>query len=259
MSDRCPTRSDWAAFRPLRPRDPSECKAEWGPISSDLAERIGAPAPLRSVLVRPPTPDVERVVEQALDEVPPDVYPVAGETAAELAQRLGQSKWLDDLRAKKGGCHKQRVRVNETKYPQPRRKTWSILLNDCSAVGGTGVGRDSTGHHAHPATGRWLLALRSPPKAAESCEPMPSSVFALGVVLWRAAAAHLSEASRATPPNHCQLMLYYTLFKSDIKPHRDFYAGTTGSHYLEEQRKHPDVPLPPPCRYGPMHCSMCGH
>jgi len=199
-------------------------------------------------------------VEQALGEVPSDVYPRPGEDATELAQRLGQSKWLDDTRVKKDGCRKQRVRLNEKDYPQPRRKTWSILLKDCSAAGGTAVGGHSAGHHpAHPATGRWLLAFRSPPKETESCEPMPSSVFDLGVVLWRVAAAHLSEASRATAPNHCQLMLYYTLFKSKIQPHRDFYAGALGGDYLEEQCEHPDVPLPPPCRHDPMHCSMCRH
>jgi hypothetical protein len=46
------------------------------------------------------------------------------------------------------------------------------------------------------------------------CTAMPQPVFNLGVELWLAAMPHLCEASRAAPPTHCQLLLYYALFNS---------------------------------------------
>ena len=91
MSDRCATRSDWLKIAPLRPRDPSECKTEWGPFSREFTERIGAPAPVRSVLIRPATPDVEHVVEQALGEEKNQVPSDVGRCPHSRACRSGSS------------------------------------------------------------------------------------------------------------------------------------------------------------------------
>ena len=39
--------------------------------------------------------------------------------------------------------------------------------------------------------------------------------------------------SRRKPPNHCQALLYYTLFKSKIPRHRDFYDVGDLRDYLD--------------------------
>ena len=38
---------------------------------------------------------------------------------------------------------------------------------------------------------------------------------------------------RRKPPNHCQALLYYTLFKSKIPRHRDFYDVGDLRDYLD--------------------------
>ena len=89
------------------------------------------------------------------------------------------------------------------KYSAPRRKSWSVVVE------GERVDRDGdrvVTLYNYNAYGRTKEDVR--------CAPMPRPVFDLGVQLWLAAMPFLCEESRRSPPTHCQLLFYYTLFNS---------------------------------------------
>ena len=56
---------------------------------------------------------------------------MAEDTADTLAARLGGCDFLDDIHFKKGGYGKRGATkaINKSKYPQPRRKTWSVVVD----------------------------------------------------------------------------------------------------------------------------------
>ena len=62
---------------------------------------------------------------------PADVFPSVEDTADTLAARLGGCDFLDDIHFKKGGHGKRGATkaINKSKYPQPRRKTWSVVVD----------------------------------------------------------------------------------------------------------------------------------
>ena len=62
---------------------------------------------------------------------PADVFPLAEDTADTLAARLGGCDFLDDIHFKKGGHGKggATMAINKSKYRQPRRKTWSVVVD----------------------------------------------------------------------------------------------------------------------------------
>ena len=120
---------------------------EWGPIPAGTAERLGLPSEVESLLIRPTAPEVACAAEAVLKIVPPDVLPVEGDTATSLIARLGRSDWLDDMEVKKDGHGKggKHVHLKKVNYPQPRRKSWSVLVKEEM--------EDEDGDHVH-----WLLA-----------------------------------------------------------------------------------------------------
>ena len=104
----------------------------WGPIDGPTAERLGLSSEVESVLIRPAAPEVARAAEAVLNLVPPDVLPVKGDTVESLIARLERSDWLDGMEVKekghgKGGSY---VPLNGEEYPQPRRKSWSVVLKE---------------------------------------------------------------------------------------------------------------------------------
>tara|TARA_B100000787_G_scaffold10233_1_gene7734 strand:- start:288 stop:1412 length:1125 start_codon:yes stop_codon:yes gene_type:complete len=125
----------------------------WGPISGATAERLGFPSEVESVLIRPTVPEVARAAEAVLKIVPEDVLPVEGDTAESLVARLELSGWLDDMEVKKSGQAKggKHVHLNRVNYPQPRRKSWSVVVKEEL--------EDEDGDHVH-----WLLAYKVPAK-----------------------------------------------------------------------------------------------
>ena len=127
----------------------------WGPIPAATAERLGLPSEVESVLIRPTALNVARAAEAVLKIVPPDVLPVEGDTAESLVARLERSDWLDDMEVKKSGQAKggKHVHLNRVDYPQPRRKSWSVLLKEEL--------EDEDGDHVH-----LLLAYKVPAKAS---------------------------------------------------------------------------------------------
>ena len=145
------------------------------------------------------------LVAAALECIPHNVRAKHTDTVEVLAKRLGRSGFLDDAHVLRGGNGKRkrsqslRVRLNETTYRAPRRKSWSVV------VAGDPDG-DAVALFNYNAYGRTSDDVR--------CTAMPQPVFNLGVELWLAAMPHLCEASRAATPTHCQLLLYYALFNS---------------------------------------------
>ena len=104
----------------------------WGPIDGHTAQRLGLSSEVESVLIRPAAPEVARAAEAVLNLVPPDVLPVKGDTVESLIARLERSDWLDGMEVKekghgKGGSY---VPLNGEEYPQPRRKSWSVVLKE---------------------------------------------------------------------------------------------------------------------------------
>lgn len=134
-------------------KTPHTHTVEWGPVSRSTAERLGFPSEVSSVLIRPTAPDVLRAAGAVLRIVPADVLPVEGDTVSSLTARLSKSNWLDDMEVKAGGKGRngECVRLNSVAYPQPRRKSWSVLVKEEL--------EDDDGDHVH-----WLLAYKVPAK-----------------------------------------------------------------------------------------------
>ena len=102
-------------------------KLLWGPISQAQARLAGAHAPTSSVLLRPVVD--QDVRSAALMEVPNHAWQRATDTADTLRDRLAASTFFEDSHVFKGGrLGKKRVRLNEVVYPQPRRRSWSVLV-----------------------------------------------------------------------------------------------------------------------------------
>ena len=183
----------------------------WGPISPEASRRAGSAFPTSSVLLRPELPP--GVVHAATAVVPDEVLPRPEDTEHTLKARLAQSTFLEDIHVLKGGRGPARVRLNATSYPQPRRRSWSHVVEEHGADQQT----DDTCASllSYTAYGR----LPSDWEAVA----MPLPVEDLGVALWRVALPFLAKPSKRCPPTGCQLLLYYTLFCSAIGRHRDNY------------------------------------
>ena len=100
---------------------------QWGPVPLAASQAAGATFPASSVTLRPLLPT--GVVSEALREIPSCVLPRSDDTVSSLVARLAQSSFLEDSHVLKGGCGPRRVRLNTTAYPQPRRRSWSVLVD----------------------------------------------------------------------------------------------------------------------------------
>jgi hypothetical protein len=202
--------------RPER-TDMQACSRIWGPVTSEEAAAVGCVRAAVSVVIM--CAIAPHVIEGALQCVPVELLPRADDTRDELAARLGASAFLDDAHVlnggngKRGACGQKRKRLNETSYPAPRRKSWSVVVRPATP--------DEDGEMVqrlfnYSAYGRTAQDVR--------CAALPLPVFELGVQLWLAAMPYLSVESRRNPPTHCQLLLYYVLFASAMGRHRDNYT-----------------------------------
>ena len=101
----------------------------WGPISEADARVVGAHTPTASVLLRPALDQGIRA--RALAEIPVAVWSLPEDTASSLRDRIAASNFFEDSHVLKGGNgkgHGKRVRLNATTYPQPRRRSWSVVV-----------------------------------------------------------------------------------------------------------------------------------
>ena len=154
-----------ATPRPTSARSPFIL--HWGPVPLNDAQAAGATFPTSSVVLIPHLPT--SVVVEAVREIPSDVLPRCDDTVSSLVSRLAQSSFLEDSRVLQGGRGPRRVRLNDTDYPQPRRRSWSVKVE----VEGEGL----------------LLNYTAFGRLPEDLEavPMPRPVFNLGVALWTVA------------------------------------------------------------------------
>ena len=193
----------------------------WGPVSPEVSRRAGAAFPTSSVLLRPEL--TCGVAEAATAVVPDEVLARPDDTASTLQARLAQSPFLEDIHVLKGGRGPARVRLNDTCYPQPRRRSWSLA--------------DDAGDQTEDGCVALLnyTAYGRLPTDWEA-KRMPLPVQDLGVALWRAALPFLAEPSKRCPPNGCQLLLYYPLFSSAMGRHRDNYNSKQMRQVIEGKR-----------------------
>ena len=152
---------------------------------------------------------VDRIVASEADRCAPrSIFPPSSfSTQESMREQITRCTELDDMSWNMTG----RVeRVNATTYPQPRRKSWSVVLDELDT------------HE----DGRKRYELFSYSQSYRTVDdwrgsPMPVAVFQLGVRCWTAAWAQLSPISQACPPTGCQLMAYLTVFNSSVGRHRD--------------------------------------
>ena len=120
--------------------DASRATLLWGPLSKELASQAGMwmPSATATVLLKPVVSDELR--HAVLREIPRDVLPTSDDTVQSLVTRLSKSAFLEDSRVLKGGRGPQRVRLNATSYPQPRRRSWSVEVEPpCTDADGRDV------------------------------------------------------------------------------------------------------------------------
>ena len=131
---------------------------------------------------------------------PADVFPSVEDTADTLAARLGRCDFLDDIHFKKGGHGKggATTAINKSKYRQPRRKTWSVVVD--SSQDQPPHSQDQAALFAYTQFGRKPSDWRS--------SPMPMEVFEFSILLWLLARPYLGAVSRASPPTAVQVMMY---------------------------------------------------
>ena len=151
---------------PLFPRDRSPPLLLWGPVSSERAKASGAQTPASSVLLKPTMPEQVLLVLRAL--IPAEVFPQSTDTPKSLAQRLSGCDWLDgvstppsalctarvrmqltagcpalaDIHVPRRGRAGKISRLNALCLPQPRRVTWSVLVEE----GAFEEGREQSPH-----------------------------------------------------------------------------------------------------------------
>ena len=196
----------------------------WGPVLEERARELGALAAASSVLLKP-TDAPEDLLSRVRDTVPSEVLPVAGDTADTLRDRMKNSAFLHDSWVlKKGNGKGGYIRLNSTKYSQPRRVRWSTPASD-SQVSSDGDGDRLFRGLAYP-----HYYTRSPLDA--TCEPMPAAIQELSRWCHGLAQPFLAPGSCGGAPNSVELCLYYTAFKSQMGRHRDNFVSSDLTTYL---------------------------
>ena len=117
------------AWRDVEVRENVSSERIWGPVLEEEAKRNGCDRAAASVVI---VPQISTAVKMAAVRcVPAELLPRAQDTPETLASRLGASPFLDDAHVLNGGngrrgSHGKRRRLNESLYPAPRRKSWSV-------------------------------------------------------------------------------------------------------------------------------------
>ena len=138
---------------------------------------------------------------------PRSIFPPSrSSTAAQMAVQIGSCHEMDDMTWTMSGSAQ---RVNATQMAQPRRKSWSVLVDVQDDAAGVKHYRLFSYSQSYRPPSDWRAA------------PMPRPIFDLGVACWVAAWCYLSPISQVCPPTGCQLLAYLTVFNSCVGRHRD--------------------------------------
>ena len=109
---------------------PTETRVLWGPVTKQVADAIGVPTAVASVLLRPSSATAEAAARmEAL--VPANILPTAGDTLKSLVARLAQSEYLHPksvLSRGNGTGQRKYIDLNSTRYAQPRRVQWGAPM-----------------------------------------------------------------------------------------------------------------------------------
>jgi hypothetical protein len=195
----------------------------WGPILQPAAKGCGALAAASSVLLFP-TKLEPGLWYSVLELLPDALVSKMSDTSKSLSQRLASCDFLDPITTlSQGNGKKGYVLLNRTDYSQARRKSWSCTVEQ-SPLASANV-NDCVNLLCYP-------HLYRPSKMDYYCAPMPMPVFVLGVELWKTAWPYLTEVSKKTPTNHCELLCYYTLFGGSMGRHRDNFKSNDLRDYL---------------------------
>lgn len=145
--------------------------------------------------------------------VPSEVRPVEGDTPLSFARRIASTRFFDELAALIGGGSRgsKRTNLNETDYRQPRRISWSVVVEDVH------LNDQGIPVRTMYAYGKRNSRIRTDVHAT----PMPWPVFELGVQCFLSVRHVLAEVCATSPPNHCQMLAYYGLFDSKCYAHKD--------------------------------------
>ena len=175
-----------------------------------MSAGMWVPVPTSTVLLKPCIGEDLR--RRALREVPDEVLPRPTDTAASLAARLSASTFFEDSHVLEKGKGPRRIRLNATSMPQPRRRTWSLIVED--------EFEDEDGDTVRVLSNYTAYGRR--PQDWEAM-PMPQAVEDLGRFLWSISWPILTPVSQRSPPNGCQLLVFYVLFGGAMGRHRDNY------------------------------------
>ena len=168
------------------------------------------------------------VVAAALALVPSELKSRKNDTIDKLIFRISSSHFFDLLEALLAGGSKgkKRVRVNDTDYSQPRRKSWSVVVVDVH-------------QNEHGEWVRTMYAYGKPNsriRTERDATPMPREIAELGVQCFLAVRHVLADVCKSSPPNHCQLLGYYGLFNSKVGRHKDDHTIQDWHDLLEGKK-----------------------
>ena len=109
---------------------PTEARVLWGPVTKQVADAIGVPTAVASVLLRPSSAKAEAAVRmEAL--VPVNILPTTGDNPKSLVARLAESEYLHPksvLSRGNGTGQRKYIDLNSTHYAQPRRVQWGAPM-----------------------------------------------------------------------------------------------------------------------------------
>jgi len=145
-------------------------------------------------------------------------------TRLQLLEKLRQSS-LDNAHYRIFGKRGKLItRLNELPHPQPKRLTFSAVSDT----------RSSTFDHGCELYRLCVYGASGRPMEDWRCRPMPFGIYNLGRYLWEKNHPFLTDLSRVSPPNSCQVNFYYSRFKGHIRKHRDNGIRDMGGcvHYM---------------------------
>ena len=103
------------------------------------------------------------------------------------------------------------INIVDSSFPQPRRINFSctqlapvympLLNTSCREL--------------------YIYGGEGRPQLDGRCRAMPPNVFNLGVEVWKFIWHSLCPLSQVCPPNHCQVCIYNSLMKSEMRLHKD--------------------------------------
>ena len=143
-----------------------------------------------------------------------ELFPREDDTEETLLARIAKSSLLDKMLVREGGYGKRRVLLIGTRYPQPRRISWSVVVVDTH--------KDADGDEVRT---MYNYTFSGTEPHNWHCRPMPMPIMTLGAHLFWVAWFALSKGcQRAGPPTACQALYYYGAFAGEMGLHKDNFS-----------------------------------